>query len=1554
MIVAATKYSLAPERISAGTRGSYGIEKLEFAFSSDWDGLVISVVFYPSRGKPVKIPYLGGEIDIPPEVMAYDGAAQYVLAGALIDEEGHVERQIISLRGYIDVENTLPARGGNSGKITPDVYDKFLEEASKEIVEKVDEALAEAKASGEFKGDPGEMLESITQKTATDALGNVSHTIEVTTNTGRKESFTVSDGKKGERGVSIEQITVTDEPRENGGFRHNIAIRTDDGKTEEFHVEDGDDYILTQKDKDDIASSCMLGLAYTADWNTVTLAELDEAYSAGKNIQLKNAYGDVAHLRQANPGQYYEFYALINRTTASTNENSAEQLYFRIYYISSTQKIITTLKAPSLFGTDYVSTAAQTLAEEKKEQARNNIGAMPADTKIPRKTSELTNDSGFITSKDLPEIPESAVQSVNGKTGEVQLSASDVGALPDDTKIPAKTSDLTNDSGFITKAATDLANYYAKSQTYSREEIDQKMSLIPKFEIAVVSSLPASNISGTTVYLVKSGAGGDLYTEYIYVHGAWEILGSQRVDLTGYATEEWVNLQLADYLTADKLTAAIITGALGYVPAKQDEIPSVPVQSVNGKTGDVELSASDVGAATSGQVEQLIEEIGKLPRGAYYIVGNSTSAGVWTGVCEAITEYYDGLTVLYKINVAGVSGGTTLNINSLGAVPVRRNASTAVTTIYPVGSVVMLTYSGGAWLTADYDANTKNTAGSANKANTKLYLVGAASQTSSGTTTNTNSGAYIGEDNCLYSNGKKVALEEDIPDVGGVVKSVNGFTPDETGNVTIEIGGGTVSGNVLIGQTPITLNKSANVRLIGSGEYTYTVKGKTIADISTAIAKGNITETSVELTNHGSYYEMQVVGEPANWFKAYVTIDVKGLTVGTKYLVAVIKTENASLDSGIGSFYAIIKNTSGTQLETLDPGTAGLHTVEFTADTTDITITWYITSNYYWGNNCRTVRINDLYINKAEDGTDKTEIIDLSGDFTDTYSFGQLSAGVTITTDPSCEVYDVVGSDSPGGAAAPLAGKTVVCFGDSLFGMYTGDTSAPAYAAKYTGATVYNVGFGGCRMSQHPYPEYDKFCMYALADAIASGDWSAQDEVASQGSANFPAQLEILKNIDFSAVDMVVVHYGTNDFTAGSSGVTIDNPDNPKATNTLCGALRYSIEKLLSAYPQIKIFVSLPAFRFWESEDGTITTSDDKINGKGNTLIDFGRALAETAKEYKMPYIDCYHGLGINKENRATYFNPNDGTHHNEAGRKRFGEYIGAKLAAGGDTILCETSGGSGGASIDVTAQVGQTIIVKEIDENGKPTAWESADYQPRTHWSEVVKADIVPQITFTPAYNETFGIPMFPISPIELIVGNEYTVIFDDVEYHCTAIAGNFRGISFIAIGNEIFAGGNDTGQPFAVAVLVDMNMYIVECMDLNEHTIKVTGDNTVVHKIPDAYAPKSDFMIDVGLSPTTGGLVLYTDFQSILDAIAANKNVYAKVLYSGGLINGDVKWNRYLYYRLIEAKWRDDGCGKIQLAMPLTYHDNNEVPNRFGDTIVIEYYGVDVKFEYPNAPTD
>lgn len=244
-------------------------------------------------------------------------------------------------------------------------------------------------------------------------------------------------------------------------------------------------------------------------------------------------------------------------------------------------------------------------------------------------------------------------------------------------------------------------------------------------------------------------------------------------------------------------------------------------------------------------------------------------------------------------------------------------------------------------------------------------------------------------------------------------------------------------------------------------------------------------------------------------------------------------------------------------------------------------------------------------------------------------------------------------------ADKPLSGKTVALFGDSLIGMYRDFTGVQAYVAGATGATVHNVGFGGCRMSVHPSSGYAAFSMWALAKAIAENDWATQDAQASSGSSYFPEQVALLKSLDFNKVDIAVIHYGTNDFAAGG-GVTVDNESDHDDYNTLCGALRYSIEKLLTAYPKLRIYISLPVFRFWD-ESGVVSYSDTYTR-YGHTLVDFCEALRGVAAEYKLPVIDGYNGLGVNALNATVFLS--DGTHHTVDGRERFGRFIGASLTA--------------------------------------------------------------------------------------------------------------------------------------------------------------------------------------------------------------------------------------------------------------------------------------------------
>lgn len=98
-----------------------------------------------------------------------------------------------------------------------------------------------------------------------------------------------------------------------------------------------------------------------------------------------------------------------------------------------------------------------------------------------------------------------------------------------------------------------VANFYMKSSLYTREEVDQKISAIPKFDIAVVDALPTVAIKLDRIYLVRHAGGknGNLYTEYIRVNGAWEKLGTQELDLSGYVTTVQLNELLNGYVRKD-------------------------------------------------------------------------------------------------------------------------------------------------------------------------------------------------------------------------------------------------------------------------------------------------------------------------------------------------------------------------------------------------------------------------------------------------------------------------------------------------------------------------------------------------------------------------------------------------------------------------------------------------------------------------------------------------------------------------------------------------------------------------------------------------------------------------------------------------------------------------------------------------------------------------------------------------------------------------------------------------------------------------------------------
>lgn len=209
-------------------------------------------------------------------------------------------------------------------------------------------------------------------------------------------------------------------------------------------------------------------------------------------------------------------------------------------------------------------------------------------TELPTKTSELTNDSGFLTQHQ------------------------DISNLATKAELPTKISELTNDTSFITNTVSNLTNYYKKSETYTQTEVNNLINAITTLNIQVVSTLPTSNISTTTIYLKGSETTGtNDYEEWIYVNSGWELIGTTAVDLTPYATKTYVGEQIAGVTKSslglgnvenkssatirEELTSANVTTALGYTPLKTAYTLPVATGSALGgvKSGtDITVDAS--------------------------------------------------------------------------------------------------------------------------------------------------------------------------------------------------------------------------------------------------------------------------------------------------------------------------------------------------------------------------------------------------------------------------------------------------------------------------------------------------------------------------------------------------------------------------------------------------------------------------------------------------------------------------------------------------------------------------------------------------------------------------------------------------------------------------------------------------------------------------------------------------------------------------------------------------------------------------------------------------
>ena len=259
-----------------------------------------------------------------------------------------------------------------------------------------------------------------------------------------------------------------------------------------------------------------------------------------------------------------------------------------------------------------------------------------------------------------------------------------------------------------------------------------------------------------------------------------------------------------------------------------------------------------------------------------------------------------------------------------------------------------------------------------------------------------------------------------------------------------------------------------------------------------------------------------------------------------------------------------------------------------------------------------------------------------------------------------------------------LEGKTIVNFGDSIFGLASNGQYVSTLLAEATGATVYNMGIGGTRMASYLTAAstvnnpiindmWDPFSMYRLVDAIISKDFSYQEaafkkyrDFNNSNRLYIKDSIITLKTLDFNNIDIVTISFGTNDFTSSKNNPKATG-DNKYNTHALEGALRYSVEKLHEAFPDLEIYVTTPIYRSWFNNDKTAIVGDSttKKNTFKYVLADYCQMIEDVVSEYDyVTLIDAYVGTGFNADNRSEYFPEKDPTHPNEKGKKVLAEYM--------------------------------------------------------------------------------------------------------------------------------------------------------------------------------------------------------------------------------------------------------------------------------------------------------
>lgn len=204
---------------------------------------------------------------------------------------------------------------------------------------------------------------------------------------------------------------------------------------------------------------------------------------------------------------------------------------------------------------------------------------------------------------------------------------------------------------------------------------------------------------------------------------------------------------------------------------------------------------------------------------------------------------------------------------------------------------------------------------------------------------------------------------------------------------------------------------------------------------------------------------------------------------------------------------------------------------------------------------------------------------------------------------------------------------SILFLGNSPFADKKGEGGLALAIADKMNAVSYDGSFANSFLTtlnktyQETYKP-DGLSLYPIVQAICSGDFSLVERVAKTVGDTEVDTANLLKAIDYSAIDMLVIMYDLSDYIAGRP---LYNPNEDTDLATWTGSLTASIRLLEETYPHIRVvFLSPPASG--QTIDGFYIDGDKQNMGNG-TLVDYVNYANNVALANGISFIDTYYGI---------------------------------------------------------------------------------------------------------------------------------------------------------------------------------------------------------------------------------------------------------------------------------------------------------------------------------------